>query len=152
MHGESHYTTFWWWRHLMETFSASLALCVRNSPVTGEFPSQRPVTRGFDVFFDLRLDKRLSKQSRRWWFKTQSRSLWRHCNVLHVDTQHSTPRDANYLHYITGIMHMLALWCVVTGLGVGRFYIYHSGLFWWNDANHLLWYQWCEIIFLERTE
>ena len=34
-----------------------------NSPVTGEFPSQRPVTRSFDVFFDLRLNKRLSKQS-----------------------------------------------------------------------------------------
>ena len=43
----------------METFSALLALCVGNSPVTGEFPSQRPVTRSFDVFFDLRLNKRL---------------------------------------------------------------------------------------------
>ena len=52
-----------WWRHQMETFSALLALCAGNSPVTGEFPSQRPVTRGFDVFVDLRLDKRLSKQS-----------------------------------------------------------------------------------------
>ena len=40
-----------WWRHLMQTFSALLALCVGNSPVTGEFPSQRPVTRSFDVFF-----------------------------------------------------------------------------------------------------
>ena len=48
-----------WWRHEMETFSASLALCAGNSPVTGEFPAQRPVTRIFDVFFDLRLDKRL---------------------------------------------------------------------------------------------
>ena len=51
-----------------------------NSPVTGEFPSQRTVTRGFDVFFDLRLNKRLSKQSRRRWFETPSRSLRRHCN------------------------------------------------------------------------
>ena len=34
----------------METFSALLALCVVNSPVTGEFPSQRPVTRSFDVY------------------------------------------------------------------------------------------------------
>ena len=41
---------------------AILALCVGNSPVTGEFPSQRSVTRSFDVFFDLRLNKRLSKQ------------------------------------------------------------------------------------------
>ena len=47
----------------------------------GEFPTQRPVTRSFDVFFDLRLNKRLSKQPRGWWFETQSWSLWRHCNV-----------------------------------------------------------------------
>ena len=40
-----------WWRHQMEAFSALLAFCVGNSPVTGEFPSQRPVTRSFDVIF-----------------------------------------------------------------------------------------------------
>ena len=57
-----------WWRNKMETFSALLALCAGNSPVTGEFPSQRPVTRSFDAFFDMRLNKRLSKQSIRWWF------------------------------------------------------------------------------------
>ena len=54
-----------------------------------EFPSQRPVTRSFDVFFDLRLNKRLSKQSRRWWFKTPSWSIWRHCDaslLLNVDS------------------------------------------------------------------
>ena len=45
----------------METFSALLALCAGNSPVTGEFSTQRPVTRSFDVFFDLHLNKRLSK-------------------------------------------------------------------------------------------
>ena len=47
----------------------------------GEFPTQRPVTRSFDIFFDLRLNKRLSKQSYGWWFETRSWSLWRHCNV-----------------------------------------------------------------------
>ena len=47
----------------METFSALLALCGGNSPAIGEIPSQRPVTRSFDVFFDLRMNKRLSKQS-----------------------------------------------------------------------------------------
>ena len=41
-----------WWRHQMEKFSTLLALCQRNSPVTGEFPSQMPVTQSFDVFFD----------------------------------------------------------------------------------------------------
>ena len=46
----------------------------------GEFPTQRPVTRSFDVFFDLRLNKRLSKQPWGWWFETPSWSLWRQCN------------------------------------------------------------------------
>ena len=45
-------------------------------------PPQRPVTQGFDVFFDLLLNKRLSKQSRGWWFETPSGSLWRHRNVI----------------------------------------------------------------------
>ena len=69
-----------WWRHQMETFFALLAICAGNSPVTGEFPSQRPATRSFDVFFDLRLNKQLSKQSWGWWFETLSRPLWRHYN------------------------------------------------------------------------
>ena len=70
-----------WWRHQMETFSALLAICAGNSPVLGEFPAQRPVTRSFDVFFDLRLNKSLSKQWWGWWFETLSHPLWRHCNV-----------------------------------------------------------------------
>ena len=61
----------------MESCSASLVLCEGNSPVTGEFSSQRPVTRSFDAFFDLHLNKRLSKPSRRRWFETPSRPLWR---------------------------------------------------------------------------
>ena len=69
-----------WWRHQMETVSALLAFCARNSHVAGEFPAQRPVTRNFDAFFDLRLIQQLSKQWRRWWFETQQRSLWRLCN------------------------------------------------------------------------
>ena len=52
-----------WWRHQMETFSPLLAICVGNSPVSGEFPAQRPATQSFDVFFDQRLNKRLSKQT-----------------------------------------------------------------------------------------
>ena len=67
-----------WWRHQMEIFSALLALCAGNSPVNGEFPPQRPVTRSSDVFFDLRL----SKQSWGWGFETPSRSLWRHRNDI----------------------------------------------------------------------
>ena len=71
-----------WWRHQMEIFSALLALCAGNSPVSGEFPAQRPVTRSFDVFFDLHLIKLLSKHSRGWWFETLSWPLWRHRNGL----------------------------------------------------------------------
>ena len=59
-----------WWRHQMETFSALLAI----------FPAQRPVTQSSDVFFDQRLNKRLSKQSWGRWFEMLSRPLWRHCN------------------------------------------------------------------------
>ena len=64
----------------METFSALLVICAGNSPVPGEFPAQRPVARRFGVFFDLRLNKRLSKQSWGWRFEILSRPLWRHCN------------------------------------------------------------------------
>ena len=64
----------------MKTFSALLAIGAGNSPVPGEFPAQRPVTQNFNVFIDLRLIKRLSKQSRGWWFETLLCPLWRHCN------------------------------------------------------------------------
>ena len=53
-------------RYQLEIFSVLLALYVGNSPVTGEFPSQRPATRSFDVFFHLCLNKRLSKQLWGW--------------------------------------------------------------------------------------
>ena len=70
-----------WWRHQMETFPGLLAFCAGNSPVTGEFPAQRPVMRSFYICFDLRLNKQLSEQSWSWWFDTPSRPLWRHNNV-----------------------------------------------------------------------
>ena len=66
------------WRHQIETFSA-FHLC---GQFTSEFPAQRPMTRSFDVFFDLRLNKRLSKQSWGLWFETPSRRIRRHCNEL----------------------------------------------------------------------
>ena len=63
------------WNH----FRITGALCGElTSP--GEFPAQRPVTRSFGVFFDLRLNKRLSKQSWGWWFETPPWSLWRQYN------------------------------------------------------------------------
>ena len=50
------------WRHQMETYSASLALCAGNSPAPDEFPAKRPVAQSFDVFFDLRPNRRFSKR------------------------------------------------------------------------------------------
>ena len=64
---------------------------VREFLVTGEFPSQRPVTRSFDVFFDLCLNKQLSKQSWVWWFETPSRPLWHHCNAFTCRCVNWTP-------------------------------------------------------------
>ena len=67
------------WAHIQNEHCQECWLA-GNSPVPGEFITQRPVARSFDVSFDLRLNKRLSKQSWGWWFETLSWSLWRHCN------------------------------------------------------------------------
>ena len=67
------------WKHFLRYCSF-----VRISPVAGELPSQRPVTRSFGVFFDLYLDKRLTNQSIRRWFETPSCSLWRYWNAFDV--------------------------------------------------------------------
>ena len=70
----------------METFSALLAPCVGNSPFTGEFPTQRLVTWSFGISLDLRMNKRLSKQSWCWWFETpgiapiMASLYWQHIN------------------------------------------------------------------------
>ena len=63
-----------WWRHQLEIFSALLAIYEGTPQVTGAFPSQRPVMRSFDVFFDV------SQLSSYRWFETPWGSLWRHCN------------------------------------------------------------------------
>ena len=85
----------------MEIFSALLAICAGNSPVTGEFPPpppQRPVTRGFDVFFELRLNKRLSKQSWGWWFETLSRPLWRYYDEYPTKKRYGRSMGTNIIH------------------------------------------------------
>ena len=99
-----------WLRHQMETFSALLAICAGNSSVPGEFAAQRPETRSFDVFFDLRLNKRSSKQSWGWWFEKPSRPLWRHrnfetaCRIIANST----------LHVIWNFLN----WCIVHSIAV----------------------------------
>ena len=98
-----------WWRHQMETFSALLAICAGNSPVPGEFPAQRPVTRSFGAFFDLRLNKRLRQQSWGWWFEKLSHPLWRHCNCLQFPNIHEM------------LCHVICVCCVLLWLITGRF-------------------------------
>ena len=92
--------------HLCAEFTAG------NSPIPGEFLTQRPVTRSFEVSFDLRLIKRLSKQSWAWWFETLSRTLWRHCNGYWytVLTYHRCYRMYGCCHgYRFSIIHKLAV-------------------------------------------
>ena len=86
-----------WWRHQMETFSALLAICAGNSPVSGEFPTQRPVTRSFDICFDQRLNKRLSKQSWSWWFQTLAYPLWHHRNERSLGKWQLFPMKQAYI-------------------------------------------------------
>ena len=100
-----------WWRHKMETFSALLAFCAGNSLVTGEFSAQRPVTSSFDIFFDLRLNKRLSIQSCGWWFETPPRPLWRHSNVVRCHRRHPWARplyrDMGCLLWVQTLIYIL---------------------------------------------
>ena len=72
------------WRHFPRYWP--FVRGIHRSP--GEFPTQKPVTRSFDVYFDLRPNKRLSKQSWGWWFETPSRPSWRHRNVYFVNFSH----------------------------------------------------------------
>ena len=70
------YIRFTWWRHQMKT-SALLVFCERNPPITGGFPSQRPVTRSLDVYFLYVFEQMVEQTTEMPW-----RSLWRHCNDM----------------------------------------------------------------------
>ena len=96
----------------METFSALLFICAGNSPVTGEFPAQMPVTRSFDVFLDLRLNKRLNQQWWGWWSETPLRSLWCHCNACDLSKQWYQYLSLNRTDYHPHIRRMLLIECV----------------------------------------
>ena len=85
-----------------------------TGPLWGEstghrwFPSQRPVARSFDVFFDSRLNKRLSKHffSRRRWSETTPCLLWRHCNLLALCASHKCILSVP----ICSMPYLLMLW------------------------------------------
>ena len=84
-----------WWRHQMETFSALLAFCVGNSRW---IPHTKASDAELYVFFDLRLNKPVRKQSWGWWFETPARSLWRHCNdrlLREMNPRDPTEPDGN---------------------------------------------------------
>ena len=89
----------------------------------GEFPAQRPVTRSFDVFFDLGLNKRLSKQSWGWWSETPSWSWWRHCNVLKL---------SNLSFAISLLVYSHTLCCGLLSMQWLNSYCEHPRLFWTN--------------------
>ena len=122
-------TWLYWsrWHHQMEPFSTLLAICVGNSPVTGEghyfFPVQRPMMRSFDVFFDLSLNNQLNKQSGGWWFEMPSCPLWCHCNVI----------VGNILWRMVYDMRMEILQPTFAG-GLSNLLVYmHSyKKYWWN--------------------
>ena len=133
----------------METFSALLAICARNSLVPGEFPAQRPVTRSFDVFFDLSLNQWLSKQSRGWWFETLPCPLWRHCNANGNSTEqqwtvyHKQDRDF-YLPKFEEIVRLkfLKSWTISN----------FRTIFLYIDMNFLcLWYTCSQNVLLQNS-
>ena len=81
------YTAPEWYKFMMTPSNGNIFLVTGH--LCGPFTGHRWIPRttasdvlGFDVFFDLRMNKRLSKQSRGWWFETLLGSLWRHCNVI----------------------------------------------------------------------
>ena len=85
----SHHIWYAWHSIYMMTSSNGSIFRVTGH-LCGEFtgargiPSKGLVTRSFDVFFDMRLNQRLSKQWWGWWFETLPRPLWRHCNKVNL--------------------------------------------------------------------
>ena len=129
-----HFPNKLWWRHQIETFSALLTLCEGNSPVTGEFPAQRPVTRSFDVSCDLHLNKGLSKKSWGWWLETLSSSLWRHFNDALFEQTFRTRKTFEPICQYLGCCK-----------------IYWNVLKCWESAAQIVLKYFCLILFLEFT-
>ena len=117
--------SLWWWQMILRLwpwldimmtssngniFRATGHLCGEFT-VPGEFPAQRPVTRSFDVLFDLRLNTRLSKQSWGWWFETLSRQLWRHRNVM-IKYQQSRQGHLDHRHYCCELANRIKLYVI----------------------------------------
>ena len=104
-----------------------------------DFPTQRPVTRRFDVFFDLRPNKRLSKHWWGWWFETPSRSLWCHCNVCQCSSL-----DFGFVRLTIGIAFSHTD-CVLTHWGRDKI----AAISQTTVSNAFSWMKMCESISLE---
>ena len=104
----------------METFSALLAICAGNSPVTGEIPTQRPVTQNFDIFFVLRLNNWFSKQ---WWAGDLRR--------------HRTHYDVTVMVHAKHYAHKCALlyFVVVSYRSIYPYPISIRSFLWYRDAD-----------------
>ena len=111
-------------------FSAWLALCEGNSPITGGFASQRPMTHSFAVFLDLRPNKRLSKQSSCRWFETPSCWLWRHCNA-------TWPPYSNALLYDLCLVFWLKFHCNLFPKDKWTIIWINDGLIYWSIHQSL---------------
>ena len=119
-----------------------------TGPLCGEFPAQRPVTRSFDVFFDLRPNKRVSKQPWGWWFETLSWSLWRHCNEISIIGVCFKITNSRLQPHLTGA-YELTHWGRVTHICVSKLTIIGSdiglspgrchAIFWTNAEISLIW-------------
>ena len=112
--------------------SALLALCAGNSLAIGEFPSQRPLTRSFDVYFDLRLNKRLSKLWWGWWFEAPSCQLWRPCNEQEINRMISNFECKRYDKQYTIMHHRQYIWFL---------WLSHTSQTWWHhdvDLNYFV--------------
>ena len=125
-----------WRRQQMETFSTLYALCTGNSPVKGEFHSQRPVTRSFDISLICAWINGRVNKSWGWWFETRSRSLWRHCygiltNCFRSTTKTFISRPPNWYGYGTDND---SLTLKVSRGFVGHFKCGHLGNY--NISNH----------------
>ena len=106
-----------WWRHQMKKEFRVTGLLCGEFTGSGEFPTQRPMTRSFDVFFDLRLNKRLSKQPWGWWFETPSRSLWRQCYELTIQKSWGDITEI--------IRYTLLFWCYNKNLK-NTYWVWHA--------------------------
>ena len=124
-----------WWRHQRETLSTLLAICAGNSPVTGEFPAQRPVARSFDVFFDLRPNKQLSKQWCGWWFDTPSHPLWLHCNATGSEHEKLMSWHTYFLDFSPSPLATILIWWSMVSQHSIFTAFYSALIMWWKSLE-----------------